>query len=123
LGSIARRGRQPELPTFLTAAPSESYQQSFYAKRCTAPRCAAILLRLDTLEFPASRMPPRDRLPARPLVPMATISVVERDKNGRSKPYALLIVQCRSAPPMDWSRQRAEGVMKAYTCINGFLSR
>jgi len=32
---------------FVAAAPSESYQQSFYAKRCTAPRRAAILLRLD----------------------------------------------------------------------------
>jgi hypothetical protein len=61
---------------FFTAAPSESYQQSFYAKRCTAPRRAAILLRPDMPKFPASRTPPRDQFPARPFGPCD-------DKTGR----------------------------------------
>ena len=65
---------------FYTAAPSELYQQSLYAKRCTAPCCAAILLRPDMPKFPASRSHPRSgsSTSARPL--LATNPVVEKDK-------------------------------------------
>jgi hypothetical protein len=106
LGSIARRGRQPELPTFLYRGASELYQQSFYAKRCTAPRRAAILLRLDKPEFPASQTPPRDHFPARPLVPVATNSVVKREKRTVQTVCAAdCTVSVCAADGLEWSER------------------